>query len=177
MPNTPLATPMESLTPIREHHIPKLGERAIGHLVYQVAVGESGTVYLAVTGNGGSGYFSREWVALPRLRDVLHPYLESDQTFPTPILRPAYVNRSNNNGGFLAAILRHEGLLKAVPEQPHLHVCTADWADWEAEQRRAFEAGERIERSDPDAAPKPAKKLTRKRQHPAIDQSATPDVA
>ena len=160
MPTSPLATPLESLTPIREHSIPKLGERAIGHLVYQVAVGESGAVYLAVTGNGGSGYFSREWVALSRIREVLKPYLESGQTFATPILRPAYVNRSNNNGGFLAAILRHEGLLTASPEQPHLHCAAGDWSAWEAEQQQQAAHGVRLEAT----TPAPAKPLARRRR-------------
>ena len=160
MSKTPLATPLESLTPIREHSIPKLGERAIGHLVYQVAVGESGAVYLAVTGNGGSGYFSREWVALSRIRAVLKPYQESGQTFPTPILRPAYVNRSNNNGGFLAAILRHEGLLTAAPDQPHLHCTAGDWAAWEAEQQHQAANGARLEAT----TPVPTKPLARRRR-------------
>ena len=125
-------TPPETITPTRTNTIPKLSERATGRITYQVGLGESGALYLAVKANEGGGYFSPEWVALARVRACLADYLGTGEAFATPLLRGAYVNRSVNNGGFLAAILRHEGLIGPA-EKPHLHRCTGDWDAWEGE--------------------------------------------
>ncbi|MBK1719167.1 hypothetical protein [Thiocystis violacea] len=150
----------EPITPIAQHSIPKLSERAIGQMTYQIGVGDSGTVYLAVTANEGGGYFSAEWVALPRLQERLAAYRDSGQSFPTPVLRAAYSNRSINNGGFLAAILRHLGLLK--PGDPaHQHVLAEGWSDWEATQRQYRADGACVAVAAPDPMAKP---LTRQRQ-------------
>ncbi|MBK1720076.1 hypothetical protein [Thiocystis violacea] len=143
MTTTPVTSP-EPITPIDQHTIPKLSPRAIGAMTYQIGVGESGTVYLAVTANEGGGYFSREWVPLPRLLEQVGIYLEMREPFPTPVLRTAYVNRSINNAGFLAAILRHVGLLQPG-EPPHWHVVGEDWTLWQATQQQRYAAGERVE--------------------------------
>jgi len=105
-------------------------------MTYEVGLGESGTVHLCVAANEGGGYFSSEWVSLPRILEVLADFLSSGGSFPTHALLPAFNNRSVNNAGFLAAILRHEGLLKAG-DKPHSHACCGDWAAWQAAQRDA----------------------------------------
>lgn len=158
--------PPEPVTPLRQHAIPKLSERAMGLMTYQVGLGTSGTVYVAIVGNENGGYFSREWLPVPRILDTIHSRLDTENpTFPTRLLRSAFVNRSNNNGGFLAALLRHEALL--VPgELPHLHRCRDDWDTWIEQQRKDFEAGVRLE--VPEEAPEsampatPAKRRTKR---------------
>ena len=142
MKKTPLPPP-EPITPIDQHTIAKLSARAIGRMTYQIGVGESGTVYLAVTANEGSGYFSREWVAIPQLLEQIRAHLDAEEPFPTPLLRVAYVNRSINNAGFLAAMLRHLGLLKPA-DPPHWHVVGDDWIAWQATQQQRYAAGERV---------------------------------
>jgi hypothetical protein len=127
-------TPPETITQIRSNTIPKLSERATGRITYQVGLGASGALYLAVKANEGGGYFSPEWVPLARVRACLADHLDTEEAFATPLLRSAYVNRSVNNGGFLAAILRHEGLIGPA-EKPHLHRCTGDWDAWEGDQK------------------------------------------
>lgn len=54
------AVPPEPIAVVGQHSISKLSERAVGHLTYEVGIGESGVVSLTVTGNEGGGYFSRE---------------------------------------------------------------------------------------------------------------------
>lgn len=119
-------------------------------MTYEVGLGESGTVHLCVAANEGGGYFSSEWVSLPRILEVLADFLSSGGSFPTHALLPAFNNRSVNNAGFLAAILRHEGLLKAG-DKPHSHACCGDWEAWQAAQRdaqRLAEAGASITGND-----------------------------
>ncbi|EGV27824.1 hypothetical protein ThidrDRAFT_4362 [Thiorhodococcus drewsii AZ1] len=170
MSTSPTEREQETITPIRQATIAKLSERAIGRMTYQIGVGESKTVYLAVTANDGGGYFSREWIALPRIRAVLADIWDADTPFTTSLLRAVYHNKSANNGGFLAAMLRHEGLLTAA-DPPHLHRITSDWEAWECEQWRCFEAGERLEAENLDAAQPPPKPLTRKRQRKETDHA------
>jgi hypothetical protein len=140
-PAATTATPTEAIAPVRSNTIRKLSERSSGRITYRIGIGEAGAVYLAVTDNEGGGYFSPEWVPLARVRACLADHLDSGEAFATPMLRGAYRNRSVNNGGFLAAILRHEGLLGPA-ERPQLHRCTGDWEVWERDQRRRTTAVE-----------------------------------
>jgi hypothetical protein len=45
---------------------------------------------------------------------------------------PSFSSRSSNNPGFMAAILRAEGLLGPVPDKAHLHLVAGDWEAWKA---------------------------------------------
>ncbi|MFD2112119.1 hypothetical protein [Thiorhodococcus fuscus] len=166
---TPDTHAPEPITAIEAHTIPKLSERAIGQMTYRIGIGASGTVYLAVAANQGGGYFSPEWVSITRLQEILAPYQSSGDSFPTPVLRAAYVNRSANNGGFLAAILRHTGLL-TPGDPPHLHVALSDWSAWETRQRDQFDAGVRLENTSDES---PKKRLTRQRARKDSKGSAT----
>lgn len=140
-PDASIATPTEAIAPVRSNTIRKLSERSSGRIAYRIGIGEAGAVYLAVTANEGGGFFSPEWVPLSRVRACLADHLDSGEAFATPLLRGAYRNRSVNHGGFLAAILRHEGLLGPA-EKPQLHRCTGDWDAWERDQLRRTSAVE-----------------------------------
>lgn len=118
----------------RQVRIPKRSERAIGFLTYAVGVDDTGVVYLSICENEGGGYFSSEWVSLPHLRECLADSMAEGSSVTASLLRRAYVSRSVNNGGFLAAILLHEGLL-TVSDSPYRYRCTSDWEAWEASQR------------------------------------------
>jgi hypothetical protein len=47
-------------------------------------------------------------------------------------LRPAFVSKSVNNAGFLAALLRAVGLLVPAIENVQQHVLTDDWEIWKS---------------------------------------------
>lgn len=51
---------------------------------------------------------------------------------PGKTFRAAFQGKSANNSGFLAAVLRHEGLLRPAPEACHQHVLGGDWRGWKA---------------------------------------------
>lgn len=154
---TPTPSPTPSIQVVDQHTIAKLSPRAIGQMTYRIGVDDAGGVYLAVAANQGSGCFSPEWIALNRIRAVVAPYAASGAPLATPVLRDAYVKRSINNAGFLAAVLRHTGLLE-IADPPHLHRVAPDWDTWEATQRQRYqpqetpetpEASEAVEETPP----------------------------
>lgn len=126
----------------------KLGKHADGTISYKVAcdMGRT-TLFLAITDNSSGGYFSREYVPVARIEELLAKIEQSD--FPSKALKAAFTGRSSNNAGFLAAILHAEGLLVRATDSETKHVCTGDWAKWET-SLMALE-GTQDERSSPPA--------------------------
>ena len=108
---------------------PKLGKHADGIISYKAAcnIGRT-TLFLAITDNSSGGYFSREYVPVARIEELLAKIEQSD--FPSKALKAAFIGRSSNNAGFLAAILHAEGLLVRATDSETKHVCTGDWAKW-----------------------------------------------
>jgi hypothetical protein len=130
--------PTESTHPFLKLHTAtaaKLG-RSGGYIQFLVlADPELRHFFLALSANlDGSGCFSPEAVAL----DAIEAALPQDPAEPFPARRfaPCFQGRSSNNPGFLAAVLRHLGLLRAVPDKPNLHVVAGDWAAWQADMLR-----------------------------------------
>jgi hypothetical protein len=108
----------------------KLGKHADGTISYKVACDfERTALFLAITDNSSGGYFSREYVPVARIEELLANLDRSD--FPSKALKPAFTGRSSNNAGFLAAILHAEGLLSRADSETK-HVCTGAWTKWKA---------------------------------------------
>ncbi|SMF97218.1 hypothetical protein SAMN02949497_4638 [Methylomagnum ishizawai] len=126
----------DGVTPLRVQAVPKLSGRSSGLVTYQIGLDADDGLCLSIVANDGGGYFSTEQVPFSRIRECLSGPLATGADFPTSALRPAFVGRSVNNGCFLAAILRNEGLLQAG-EKPHLHRRAGDWDAWEAMQKSA----------------------------------------
>lgn len=106
----------------------KLGRNG-GGITYKVlADPEQQQLFLTIVGNDGGGYYSREVVAF----DAVEASLPADHALPlaAKAFAPAFVGKSSNNPGFMAAILRSEGLLAGVEDKPNLHQVTGDWAAW-----------------------------------------------
>lgn len=110
----------------------KLGKNAKGGIQYQV-LADSGRQdpMFKIIGNDGGGYFSKEVVPLDQVNACFakHP---RDQPFPSKLLQAAFAGRSSNNAGFLAAILRAEGLLSLAPDSEGRHIIASNWAAWKA---------------------------------------------
>ena len=83
-------------------------------LTYQIGTLPDGEVYFRIHKNSGNGFFSREWVSLADIQNVLGK---------TPVGKPVtaimldtlFKGRSVNTPGFLLAVLVHEKLL--IPMQ------------------------------------------------------------
>lgn len=111
---------------------PKTGLNAQGGIVYAILKDESSTeVFLTLLENqGGSGYFGREIIPFASIAACLSD-ADLKQTIPPKRFLKAFsASRSVNNGGFLTACLRHQGLLRPAPESPQQHVIGDDWAAW-----------------------------------------------
>jgi hypothetical protein len=83
-------------------------------LTYEI--GAAGAdVYARVTHSSGSGTFSKDWVALSRV----HAALEKNGAKPITLatLGPLFKGLSANTAGFLLAVLKHEGLVRAAEDQ------------------------------------------------------------
>lgn len=110
----------------------KLGKHAEGGIHYQILTdSQRQDPSFKIVGNEGGGYFSKEVVAFGSVEACLaaHPL---DKPFPSKLLQTAFTGRSSNNAGFLAAILRAEGLLALAPDMEGRHVISGDWTAWKA---------------------------------------------
>lgn len=87
-------------------------------------------VFLTILANEGGGNFNREIVAFDDIEEAI-----ADQPAETPfgvkVFRVAFIGKSNNNAGFLAAVLVHAGLL-APSEVKHKYLKAGDWQAFEA---------------------------------------------
>lgn len=140
---TPDAAIPQSFWLLKEDTAPKLGARAEGCINYNVlADNERQLLFIAITGNKGGGYFSKEHVEISKIEACLDTST-SAKPFPSKTFKEAFVGRSSNNAGFLVAVLRHEGLIAAAPDAEIQHVRSGDWTAWK--KSMLDEAGKMIE--------------------------------
>lgn len=119
-------------------------------LTYHIGCNAESEVYFRVHSNSSRGYFSREWVAADRVGKAL-----GDATGITSFsLQPAYVGRSQNNGGFLLAALLAEGLVSRSADNER-HYLLADPAEFNASVKALMESSVSL---DADAKPKKSSK-------------------
>ena len=98
---------------------PKLSSRGGGELTYELGIDDdAGNSHLRIAANAGSGSFSNEWLGLSHIRTMLEIENEQRNTFTSTAMHTVFVKRSSNNRGYLAAILKAEGVLEACPGQP-----------------------------------------------------------
>jgi hypothetical protein len=108
----------------------KTSQRAMGEITYRILCDEQRErLFITIVSNNGGGYFSKEVVPFDGVERCLAAYTEG-KPMPAKVLRTAFVGKSVNNAGFLAAILRAEGLLAGVPDAVHQHQIAGDWTDW-----------------------------------------------
>lgn len=119
------------LIEIKRDSAPKTGLRAEGAITYAVVRDQdSDTLFFTLIANTGGGYHSKELVPVARIAACLSGF-EAGKVVPAKALRDVFTGRSSNNGGFLAACLRHEGLLSPFPDAAHQHQLGDDLARWQ----------------------------------------------
>ena len=121
----------------------KLGKQGEGGIGYRI-LGDTArkSIFLSITENDGGGYFSREIVPFQKVEACITKR-EQEKPFPSKTFKEAFTERSSNNAGFLAAILRVEGLLALGPDSESQHILSGDWAAWKSAS--LSEAGTMIE--------------------------------
>ncbi len=110
----------ENMTRIRillHESCAKLSKRGAGELEYEIGIDDTiDEAYLRIAGNESSGAYSTKWVALAKIQSILEKVPE--ESFRAIVLRELYLKQSTNNHGYLAAILKAEGVLETLPKQP-----------------------------------------------------------
>lgn len=109
----------------------KTGKHAAGRITYRILTDlKRDQLYLTLVSNEGGGWFSTEIVPFARIEAVADAINDPSAPLLSKQLRQAFISRSANNAGFLAAVLRAEGLLAPSPEAAHQHVVSGDWSQW-----------------------------------------------
>ncbi|MBD8532801.1 MULTISPECIES: hypothetical protein [unclassified Massilia] len=125
-------TSINGASTVKTAKAPKLGKHAEGAIHYQILTdSERKQPMFQIIGNEGGGYYSKEILVFDDVESCLslHP---PEQPFPSKLLQAVFMGRSSNNAGFLAAILRAEGLLALAPDTEGRHVIAGDWTAWKA---------------------------------------------
>ena len=75
-------------------------------LTYHIGKDQSG-IHFRIYGNTGSGFFSKEWISLSDIKEVI-----TKEPFTSTVLHPLFHGKSINTPAFLIAVLLNEGLVK-----------------------------------------------------------------
>lgn len=99
----------------------KLTARGVGLLSYELGSSEtSGEAYIRISGNETSGTCSFEWIKFQTIEAVLNNRPETDKPFNAKELYKAFISKSVNNHGYLAAVLKKVGAISSSAEAPTL---------------------------------------------------------
>ncbi len=124
-------------------------------LQYCIGKDENSAIYFQVTGNSGSGFFSRhEWISL----DAIVKALGESESINSFMLHGIYKGRSLNNSGFLWAVLKQEGLILSSADKAHSYQ-RGDYAKFISEVQALVTTP--VDAS-PEAKPKKTKKVAAK---------------
>ena len=88
-------------------------------------------IFLTILANEGGGNFNREIVAFDDIEEAIADQ-PAEMPFGVKVFRVAFIGKSNNNAGFLAAALVHAGLL-APSAVKHQYLKAGDWPAFEAD--------------------------------------------
>jgi hypothetical protein len=108
---------------LRQNSAPKLRDSA---LLVQYELGEvEKKLSIRITANDKDGLFSSESVPVSKIAECLSKQSKGS-SFSSRILHSIFTKQSNNNVGFLAAILRTEKVLKQKEGKLYLHQLAID---------------------------------------------------
>lgn len=97
----------------------KLSPRGEGDIIFMVGILDE-KVYVRIADNASGGRHSKEWLPVDAIRKAFTKSMLDCNTFKSNAFAEAFKGQSNNNSGFLVAILRKEGVFVADEEKPHL---------------------------------------------------------
>ncbi len=122
--------PEHQLLTLKTGQARKTGLRSQGHIAYRLLCRPSRhDLLLTIESNEGGGYFSKELVPFNDVFACIQS-IQHGKPVPSKAFKDAFVSQSANNAGFLAAILRAEGLLIAASDAGHHHLLQGDWGEW-----------------------------------------------
>jgi hypothetical protein len=156
---------------LKQGQADKIGQRTAGLIHYEVLTNKAkNQLWLRITANDSGGFFSKECISMEVTKTCLKG-IPRTQPFLSKQLAFAFKGRSSNNAGFLAAILRAEGLLGPVPDHPFMHLQQGQWEPWVQSLLKG--EGEMI-----DLTPQPKEPSAKqKKSAPTIEPAATEEIA
>jgi hypothetical protein len=126
---TPTSAPPTYLS-LKVGKAPKTGSRSQGYLHYRILTDTAQQqLFITLIGNDGDGCYSKEILPFDKIEQCLHG-IDTSKPIASKRFQPAFIGRSANNAGFLAAILRAESLLAPAPDALHQHTVQPDWPAW-----------------------------------------------
>jgi hypothetical protein len=108
---------------LRQNSAPKLRDST--QLVQYELGHVEGNLAIKITANDKDGLFSSEAVLVTTIAECLIK-LPTDSSFSSRVFHSTFAKQSNNNAGFLAAILRAEKVLKQKESKLYLHELAID---------------------------------------------------
>ena len=87
-------------------------------LTYHVGSNAEDQLHLRVDANTGGGFFSREWIALDAIANMLD---KTPERITSVTLSRLFERKSVNTPGFLLAVLKKEGLVVPVKGNSRRH--------------------------------------------------------
>jgi hypothetical protein len=129
----------------------KTGSRSQGYIHYRILKEhDQPFLHIAIVGNDGGGCYSKEIVPFNKVQLCLEK-AGTNKTVASKLFASAFVGKSANNAGFMAAILRTENLLMPAPNSLHQHVIQADWATWKTSMLALASTAEHFQPEPPKA--------------------------
>ena len=108
----------------------KTGSRSQGYIHYRILKDiDQELLHIAIVANDGGGCYSKEIVSFEKIEQCLQK-IDLSKTIASKLFEQAFVGKSANNAGFMAAILRAEHLLMPSPSSMHQHAIQPDWSSW-----------------------------------------------
>ena len=121
---------MSNYLSLKSATIEKINPRSNGNIHYRILADAAYRhLFVVFTGNDDSGHFSDEIVPFERIEKCIEGIKPGSHVASKQFFK-AFESRSNNNSGFLAAILRAEGLLSPVVDGVRKHVLNPGWDRW-----------------------------------------------
>lgn len=108
MTKSKAAPAADKITVLRKSKCPNASGRA--ELEYAIGQDKSKTLYVSITSSTGGGFFSSEWIAIPKIKLELG----KTDTFTSVSLQPLFRGKSVNTPAFLMAALLSEGFVERL---------------------------------------------------------------
>ena len=113
------SSPASGVRIVYQGTCPKLTTRGRGDLSYELGVEDAtGESCIRISANVSSGAFSHEWISLSKLHSLLDQVTSQQKAFSAIAMKRLFTRKSANNCGYLAAILKAEGVLSILPGKP-----------------------------------------------------------
>ena len=135
-------------------------------LTFHLGVSPDSDIKLRVFANSGGGFFSREWISLKAIQQIMEK-----RNAANPVVSSSFgtlfAGKSVNTTGFILAILKHLGLVTPIKGKPRCYEA-ADSGAFMAELKMLIESSVDLNTDKPIPPSGPGKKEVAKTKQKAV---------